>query len=213
VIELQRAIASKVRTEDDFGKLEFVCGLDVSSNFFDRKGPIHAAAVLLDMKTLEVLEEIAVSAIPEVPYRTGFLGFREAPAMIEALNKLSKKPDLLLVDGHGIAHPRKCGIASHVGVLLDLPSIGVAKSRLIGEIKRNNLIHRGECVAKVWQSKKGARPIFISPGHRISLESAVSLVKKLIRGRRLPEPIRLAHERSNRQRFLYLLGSEACPSS
>jgi deoxyribonuclease V len=213
MIELQKAIAAKVRIEDDLNEVRLVCGLDVSSNFFQREALLHAAAILVDMDTMKIVEEAAISIEPSCPYRTGFLAFREAPAMIEAITQLSQKPDLLIVDGQGIAHPRRCGIASHLGVLMNLPSIGVAKSLLVGKILGNHLVHQSEIVGSVWHSKKNAKPLFISPGHRVSLSTSLSLVKKMVRGRRLPEPTRLAHERSNRQRFLYSLGSKSCQNS
>ncbi len=248
IIALQKTIAAQVKVEDDFFSPRFICGLDVSSNFFHRnsllqsplhsltssekpshfdeilysnkpayaecprvneqesKGLLHAVAVLLDFTTLEILEQTAISMVPTFPYRTGLLAFREGPAMIEALNQLTKKPDLLVIDGHGIAHPRRCGIASHLGVILNIPTIGVGKTLLTGrpetEIKESrNLIHAGEIVGALWQSRKRANPIIISPGHRISVTTALLLIKQMMRKNyRLPEPTRLAHELSNRQR-------------
>ena len=207
-MEKQKEIAKKVSMEDEFSSLRFVCGLDVSSDFFKREAPLHAAAVVIDLTTLDVVEESVISAAPTFPYRTGLLAFREAPAMIEALSRLKIKPDLLIVDGQGIAHPRRCGIACHLGVILNLPSIGVAKSILIGQPHPNDsekeerpLFHMGNLIGILWQSKKGARPLIISPGHRISLTSSLTLIKQMKRKTyRLPEPTRLAHLLSNQQR-------------
>jgi deoxyribonuclease V len=210
-IEKQKEIAKNVITKDAFISPRFVCGLDVSSDFFQRDAPLHAAAVVLDLTTLEIVEESAISVAPTFPYRTGLLAFREAPAMIQALHRLKITPDLLVVDGQGIAHPRRCGIACHLGVTLDLPSIGVGKSILVGqtdstdtEEQEKRLFHSKELIGILWQSKKGARPLVISPGHRISFETALSLVKQMRqKNYRLPEPTRLAHQLSNRQRTYF----------
>ena len=213
-LQLQRKIAKEVKIEDDFPAPRLVCGLDVSSSFFQRDADLHAAAVLLDFNTLEVIETAALSIAPTFPYRTGLLSFREGPAMIETLSQLTRKPDLLVIDGHGIAHPRRCGIASHLGVLLNMPAIGVGKTILVGkphgeENEEKLLIHAGETVGVLWQSKKGANPLIISPGHRISFMTALTLVKQMMRkNTRLPEPTRLAHQLSNRQRIMQRLASQ-----
>ncbi len=213
VRQQQLEIAQRVRICDDFGEIRILCGLDVSCNFFHRDAPLHAAAVLLEFPSMKILEEAAVTLNPTFPYRTGFLAFREAPIMMAALNKLSQKPDLLVVDGQGIAHPRGCGIASHLGVLVDIPSIGVAKTRLFGNPKNlgadlTPLVHHQKTFGMVWRSKKRARPIIISPGHRVSIPTALALIQKMVIKHRLPEPIRLAHQCCNRQRILQSVPSQ-----
>jgi len=175
-----------------------VAGIDVH---FSRDGKIaFAAAVRLDARTLE-LEESVQAALPATfPYRTGFLSFREVPVALAALRLLGSSPDLVMVDGQGLAHPRRCGFACHLGVLLDLPTIGVAKSRLLGSFAEPGpeagdwtpLEDKGEIVGAVLRTKPGCRPLFVSIGHRIDLPTAVGLVEASVVRHRLPEPSRLA---------------------
>ncbi|MCE5319460.1 MAG: endonuclease V, partial [Parachlamydia sp.] len=130
--EVQREMAALVRTEDDLPDIRLIGGADVSCNFRDPAKMIYAAVVSLDLQ-LEVREKSSIAARQEFPYIPGFLAFREAPAIVESLARLKRAPDLLMVDGQGISHPRGLGIASHLGVLCDLPTIGVGKTILIGE--------------------------------------------------------------------------------
>jgi len=149
---------------------------------------------------MEVIEKEFSETAVDLPYIPGLLAFREGPPMIETYKKLKRKPDILLVDGHGIAHPRGVGIASHVGVLLDIATIGIAKKRLVGDYRipdrvgeSRPLLYKGKVVGNVLKSKKGCNPIFISPGNKISVESSLEIVKDCIREHKLPEPVRLAH--------------------
>jgi len=195
--QLQNEMAAKVVHEDDFPPPRFVAGMDVSCNRFDPTKMIYAAVVVLDLKKLKVVETVAIAEKQTFPYIPGLLGFRESPALVSAFEKLKIKPDLILVDGHGISHPRGLGIASHIGVLLDVPTIGVAKSILIGNVQKERLIWDGKTIAQVLQSKPRANPLYISTGHRVSLPSAVKWVKKCLTKYRLPEPTRQAHLAAN----------------
>lgn len=158
----------------------------------------------MDMASLKPLESIIVTAPTSFPYIPGLLSFREAPVILQALEKLGRPPDILFIDGHGIAHPRRLGIASHIGVLTGLPAIGVAKSVLCGNYEEPGpakgsatpLIHKGEKIGTVLRSRDNVKPIFISPGHRIVHESAVALVLRCLTRYRLPEPVRLADKLS-----------------
>jgi len=204
--DAQSAMAEKVIVKDDFGPLQWIGGMDVSNFRFDPNRRIFAACVVLAKESRKV-EEVAV-ALQEwsFPYIPGLLAFREAPALVAAFKKLKRRPDLLMLDGQGISHPRGLGIASHLGVLLDIPTIGVAKSILVGAPtsvlgmeagSQVPLVYNGKCVAMLLRSKKNTKPLVISIGHRISLDTALILVKSMLGGYRLPEPTRQAHIAAN----------------
>jgi len=184
-------------------------GADVSALRFDPTRAAHAGVVMLDAAALAPLAEAGATVTGGLPYIPGLLGFREAPALLAALARLPAPPDLLLVDGHGRAHPARCGVACHVGVAADLPTIGVAKSLLVGAVDplaealgaTAAIRHRGELVGVALRSRARAKPIYISVGHRITLDSAVAWVRRCLAGRRLPEPTRLAHDAATRQRL------------
>jgi len=207
--EVQRELARRVVREDALGTVNTLAGVDTSMKWRDMNGPIHAAIVLLDWPSLVLRASAALSAPSPIPYVPGFLGFRECPSLVGAYQQLPAAPDLIFVDGHGISHPRGLGIASHLGVLLDRPSIGVAKSILVGEPAgplgeepgdRTPLVWKGETIAMVLRTRRRARPLYISTGHRVSLETAVEWVMQTTRGYRLPEPTRFAHEAANAHR-------------
>lgn len=205
--KLQLELAQKVITTDQLpSNLRYIAGMDVSSNWRDPKKIIYATCVVLDTKTLQVVNSASAHMQQKFPYIPGFLGFREAPALVEAFAQLSLKPDLILVDGHGISHPRKLGIASHIGVLLDIPTIGVAKSILIGKPAgildsaagaTTPLLWQEQTIAMLLRSKNRCNPLIIATGHKIALATAVKLVKNYLRGYRLPEPTRQAHLAAN----------------
>jgi deoxyribonuclease V len=183
-----------------------IAGADVS--YEKDSSQMYAAVVVLDAASLEPLEVSFALGHAHFPYLPGYLSFREAPAVLEAYRGLTCRPDVLLLDGQGIAHPRRFGLASHLGVLLELPTVGVAKSRLVGKHaplgrrrgSRVPLIHNGRRVGEVVRTRDGVRPVYVSPGHRIGFERAVRLVLDACRGLRLPEPTRLAHIGANRLR-------------
>lgn len=200
---LQVRLAPSVICEGDATDVHLVGAADVA--FVDR--PAHgrpslarAAAVILSYPELELIEESVVEAPTTFPYVPGLLSFREVPALVKAFEALQRAPDLLLVDGHGYAHPRRFGIACHLGLLLGLPTIGIGKSRLCGEHPEPGgvrgetapLVDGGEIIGRVVRTRDGVRPIFVSVGHRIGLEEATKWVLRLCRGYRLPEPIRVA---------------------
>lgn len=207
--KIQQEIASRVRLEDAFDPIQYVGGLDVSHNLNDPEEIIYASAVLLNWPDLKVKEISAASGPQHFPYIPGFLGFREAPSLIEAYQGLSIKPQLLMIDGHGISHPRGLGIASHLGVLLDMPTIGVAKSILVGKPKEPlgpaigdqvPLVWKGKPIAMLVRTKARCNPLIISAGHRMTLSTAVQFVLDSIKGYKLPEPTRQAHLAANAQR-------------
>lgn len=204
--ELQTQLARQVRLEDDYPPLRHLAGVDVG---FEEGGAIaRAAALLLDADTLEPLAECVARIPTSMPYVPGLLSFRELPALLRALAGLPDEPDLIFVDGHGIAHPRGLGIAAHLGVVSGLPTIGVAKKILTGHHAelaeargaRVELLNRmGEQIGWVLRSKDRVRPLIISPGNRVSLERAPELVMACVRRHRLPEPTRLADRLASRR--------------
>ncbi|HTN30404.1 MAG TPA: deoxyribonuclease V [Pseudomonas sp.] len=203
---LQAQLAAQVRLRDEFSTpLRLIAGLDVG---FEERGAItRAVAVLLDANSGDVLAEVVVRRPTSMPYIPGLLSFRELPALLQALNDLPQRPDLLFIDGQGIAHPRRLGIAAHLGVVADLPSIGVAKTLLVGRGAtpdegrgaRSELLEGEEQLGWLLRSKDGVRPLVISPGHRVSLRSAPDLVLRYVTRYRLPEPTRLADRLASRR--------------
>ena len=203
---LQAQLAAQVRLQDEFpAPLRLVAGLDVG---FEERGAItRAVAVLMDADSGAVLADVVVRRPTSMPYIPGLLSFRELPALLQALNDLPQRPDLLFVDGQGIAHPRRLGIAAHLGVVADLPSIGVAKTLLVGRGEtpdegrgaRSELLDGAEQVGWLVRSKDGVRPLVVSPGHRVSLRSAPDLVLRYVTRYRLPEPTRLADRLASRR--------------
>lgn len=203
---IQRRIGELVERDDRFGTVKRIAGADVSMKWRDTRGPVHAAIAPIGGAAA------TATAIPPFPYVPGYLGFREVPALMAAWDKLADKPDLLVVDGHGVAHPRRAGIATHLGVALDVPTIGSAKSLLCGTVEGEvgpapgdsaPVVHRGEVVAMALRTRARALPIYVGTGHRVSLESAVRLVLDLCGGRRLPLPVRMAHDAANAARRVF----------
>lgn len=200
--QIQEKIAKRVILDDKFPKIiKNIAGFDLA---FSNDNAI-VTGVILDYKSLNVEEIKTVETKVSFPYIPTFLTFREGPSIIKVYKKLKIKPDVLMINGQGIAHSLFCGIASHVGVLLDKPSIGIAQNRLVGEYSEP--IKVGDCspikyqnkkVGYVYKSKDGCKPIFISPGHRISLGTSLKLVKNCIKNNKLPEPVFLAHSISNK---------------
>lgn len=181
-------------------RVRLVGAADVT--YIGEKDIVAAAVVVTDAATGRVVEERTAIRRTAFPYVPGYLTFREGPAVVAAWKKLSRIPDVVLFDGHGIAHPRRLGIASHIGVLLDLPSVGVAKRRLVGEYavpgtRRGDwspLLHEGGTVGAVLRTREAVKPVFVSVGHRVDLPSAISLVLRLCSRYRLPDPARRAHQ-------------------
>ena len=202
-IALQKELAPHVVTIGDLGDVHLVAAADVA--FVDRQWPRQptrgrAAAVLMRYPELDIIEQCVVEGDVTFPYVPGLLSFREIPLLTRALERIEGAPDLLLVDGQGHAHPRRLGIASHVGLLAGIPTIGCAKSRLCGEHvepgpargSTAELRDGGEVIGTVLRTRDGVKPLYISVGHMISLESAAAWVLRLATRVRLPEPIRVA---------------------
>ena len=195
---LQATLAARVSLRGAPRRVTRVAGADVA--FLPGGTHLVAAVVVLDYPGLRPVETAAVVRRVLFPYVPGLLSFREAPAILAAFARLRGRPDLLLCDGQGIAHPRRLGLASHLGILLDLPTIGCAKSRLVGTHgepgpargDRAPLRHAGRQVGAVLRTRDGTRPLFVSPGHRMSLAAASAWTLACCAGRRLPEPTRLA---------------------
>jgi deoxyribonuclease V len=196
---LQAELAARVVREDTAREVRRVAGVDVG---FEDDGKVTRAAVaVLDFPGLALAERVVVRQPTRFPYIPGLLSFREAPAVLAAFERLRAVPDLILYDGQGIAHPRRFGIASHVGLLLDAPSIGVAKTRLVGEHRRLPerkgawvpLVDHGETIGAVLRTRAGVTPLYVSIGHRVSLEAAVRWVMACTTRYRLPETTRWAH--------------------
>lgn len=196
---IQQSLRDRVITQDRLRVPRRVAGIDVG---FEHDGSItRAAVVVLDFPSLEPLEHAIVRRKTGFPYVPGYLSFREAPAVLAALRRLRSAPDLILCDGQGFAHPRRFGLACHLGLLANLPSIGVAKSRLIGEHaalgpRRGEwvpLVDNGERIGAVLRTRTGVRPVYVSIGYRISLETAIDYVLRCTTRYRLPETTREAH--------------------
>jgi len=193
---VQENLRARVVTTDDLGAVRTVAGVDTGYE----GDVVRAAVVVLAFPSLEPIDYAVGRRPAPFPYVPGYLSFREVPAVLAAFEALKTKPDLLLCDGQGIAHPRRLGIASHVGVLLDLPSIGCAKSRLCGRSKavpdergaHVPLTDRGEHIGVVLRTRPGTKPLYISPGHRVSIETAVRYVMACTTRYRLPETTRAA---------------------
>jgi deoxyribonuclease V len=198
--ELQLSLADRVEQGDRFGQIALVAGIDIG---FEQAGRITRAAVaVLGLPELAMLESALARRPTRFPYVPGLLSFREIPAALEALAALRSTPDLLLCDGQGFAHPRRFGLACHLGWLLNVPSIGVAKSRLIGTFVEpgtargawSPLLDRDQTIGAALRSRTAVRPLFVSIGHRVGLASAVRLTLACTDRYRLPEPTRLAHQ-------------------
>jgi deoxyribonuclease V len=205
---IQEDLRKRLVLVDVSGDPRTVAGVDVS--YSRSRDLLFAAIVVLDTESLETIETASAALRPVFPYIPGLLTFREGPVVLEAYRRLSTEPDLLMFDGQGIAHPRGLGLASHVGVLLDKPAIGCAKSRLVGEFKEpkqkrgsmRTLSLHSKKVGVVLRTRDNTKPLFVSPGHRITVETAARRVLDAGRGYRLPEPTRRAHHEAERAKRL-----------
>jgi len=208
--KIQKTLAAKVRCDPLPKTPRRIAGADAA---FDKKRVFAAACVYL-FPEMTLQDECCFVSLIGFPYIPGYLSFREGEAILHVLRLLKVKPDLILIDGQGIAHPRGIGIASHIGVLLDLPTIGCAKSRLVGEFEdpgskrgtRSPLRYQEKTVGAVVRTRDCVRPLFISPGHKISLHHSVEIVLQTTRGFRIPEPLRRADILSKRVKREYSTG-------
>lgn len=210
-IEIQNRLRRQLILDQAPAAIRTIAGVDVSNAFGSNR--LFAAVVVLDLQHPQpegfpILEVATASLEVAFPYVPGLLSFREIPVVLKAWEKLQIRPDCLMADGQGIAHPRRIGIASHLALLVDLPSIGCGKTRLIGAHREpgplrgdgSPLIDRGETIGAVLRTRDGASPVFISPGHRMTLDRAVEIVLSSQLRYRLPEPTRMAHQLVNEAR-------------
>lgn len=205
-VAIQRALAGRVVQNGNVPRLRLAAGTDCS--FSTNRNECIAAIVIWDISTRAVVEQVIVHRPVRFPYIPGLLTFREAPAILAAIRKLRCEPDVFLFDGQGYAHPRRFGLASHIGVLIDSPSLGCAKSILIGQaeslgVRRGSiapLVHQGETIGAAVRTRDGVKPVYVSVGHRLSLDAAIDIVLACGQGFRIPEPTRRADRIVSRER-------------
>jgi len=206
-VAIQQELRGRLVLEDRMTRdIRVVAGADISCTRGDDR--VYAAVVLLDAESLYVVEEATYCGRTSFPYIPGLLSFREGPALLQAFGKLRGRPDVVLFDGQGIAHPRGFGLAAHLGLVLDVPAVGCAKTRLTGSFEEpgvrrgqfSPLVHDGRVIGSVLRTKDRVKPVFVSPGHRVGQERAVEIVLQCSRRYRIPEPTRQAHILVNKMR-------------
>lgn len=191
----QIKLSKSVILTDEFEKVEKIAGIDQAYV----NNEVVSCIVVCEYKTLNVLEKQTATAKAPIPYKPGFLAYREMPAMVEAYNRLKETPDIIIVDGHGIAHPRRFGIASHFGLAISKPTIGIAKSLVVGDVEKGKIYVENELRGFELITREHAAPIYVSPGHMIAPGTALKIVKDCIRPpHKLPEPLHLAHRGARR---------------
>ena len=198
-LDMQRRLAAQVSRSSEVTAPRFIAGVDISAP--KAQGVATGAVVVLEYPELRVVETKVVNGRLDFPYVPGLLSFRESPLTLAACERLTIIPDLILVDGQGIAHPRRMGLASHLGLFLNTPTIGCAKSLLCGEHEEPGekpgsyaeVVDRGEVIGAALRTNLGVKPIYVSIGHKVDLQTAIYWVLECCRGYRLPEPTRLAH--------------------
>ncbi len=196
--EEQQKLSKKLIIKDSIKETKTIAGVDQA--FFDNK--IISYIVVMDSKLEKIVEKKHAIIDAPMKYIRGYLAFREGPAIIEAYNKLENKPDVLIVGGHGIAHLRKMGLASYVGVVLDIPVIGIAKKLLHGTLEEGKIYIDEDMRGEVVFTKEKANPLFVSPGNKVSIKKSVEIVKNSIKHpHKLPEPVHLAHKFSKKLRI------------
>ena len=198
-LDLQRRLAGEVSRNSEVTTPHFIAGVDISAE--RAQGMATGAVVVLSYPELALVETQVAQGRLDFPYIPGLLSFRESPLTLAACERLSITPDLILVDGQGVAHPRRFGLASHLGLFLDRPTIGCAKSLLCGSHEMPGtetgsyaeVIDRGEIIGTALRTRPRVKPVYVSIGHKVDLQTAIDWVLKCCRGYRLPEPTRLAH--------------------
>ena len=222
--DIQRRLAAQVREEPlDVDAVRLVSGSDMSfgSEEDQRTIPVYAGIVTLELPALSVVEQAGVQTVSPFPYIPGLLSFREVPPLLEAWARLERRPDALLADGQGRAHPRRFGLACHLGLVLDVPTVGVAKTLFVGThepVGENAgdwtpLLHKGETIGAVVRTRARVSPVYVSVGHRIDLPSAIALTLRCVGKTRLPETTRKAHDYVNAlRRNPDLLAATGSPS-
>ncbi len=202
-VALQQQMRQQVRIEPLNGPVKTIAGCDISFNKYEET--VYAGIVVLNLADLSVVEEVGVISRATFPYVPGLLSFREAPALLEAWEKLQTLPDVVMFDGQGIAHPRRMGIAAHIGLFIERPSFGCAKSVLVGkfdepDVERGNwslMRHYGDVIGAALRTKNRVNPVYVSPGHLIDLPAAIELTLATNGGYRIPEPTRRVHNLVN----------------
>lgn len=208
-VRIQKKLTNSIRLEVFDSKIHYVAGADVSYNVGSDR--FYAGVVVIKLPHFQVIEESVAIGKSPFPYIPGLLSFREAPVLLQAFEQLTCCPDVIIFDGHGIAHPRKIGIASHIGLFLDWPAVGCAKRKLTGIYDENDLgdaagsvtalrTKTGRVIGTVVRTKAHVKPVFVSPGYKTDIATSVNIVLKCCQGYKLPEPTRLAHNFVNRVR-------------
>jgi deoxyribonuclease V len=209
-IALQKELALQIITDDCLQSVSYIAGADVALEGINK---MHAAVVIMSYPDLKIVEMRCHEQELKMPYIPGLLSFREMPALLGAFKKVQQKPDLILVDGMGIAHPRGIGIASHLGLWLEIPTIGVGKKKLVGTYHADALsnekgstvalMHHEKMIGAVVRTKMNVKPLFISPGHMVSIRTSIDYVLACCRGYRLPELTRYADKLSKKDGMLH----------
>jgi deoxyribonuclease V len=211
-IEIQKHLVGEIKITSLSKSIHYIAGVDVSMNRFDATGGklVTAGIIVLKYPELQVIEEKCIQMMVNFPYIPGLLSFREVPPLLKVWEQLKIKPDVVMVDGQGIAHPRRLGIATHFGLAIDTPTLGCAKSILYGihdelSLEAGSVVElidpkNQEVIGTVLRSKNKTNPLIISPGHLMTHADAIEIIKECLRGYRLPEPTRLAHEMVNKFR-------------
>jgi len=206
-IAYHQEMRKQIKIEPLEKPVRIIGGADISFNKYEET--VYAGIVLFTYPELKVIGQASAIGRTSFPYIPGLLAFREVPALLDAWNKLDTKPDLMVLDGQGIAHEHRMGLATHFGLLTDTPSIGSAKSRLSGKyvepanepFAQSLMYDREEIIGIALRTKKNCKPIFVSPGHRVSMAQSIDIIKNCIRGYRIPEPTRQAHNFVNQVRI------------
>lgn len=209
-VALQKELRQQLRLSPLQNAITTIGGADISFNKYTTT--VYAGIVVMRFPSLEIIEKQAVVDTTQFPYIPGLLAFREVPALSKVWEALTTRPDVLVLDGHGIAHPRRMGIATHFGVVAQTPTIGCGKSRLTGTFAEppadagtfTDLTHQQEIIGKVLRTKRNVKPVFISPGNLITMDESLNIILQCVRKHRLPEPTRFAHLFVNEERRKYL---------
>lgn len=205
-VALQKEMRHQLRLQPLQKEIKTIAGADISFNKYSTT--VYAGIVVMHFPSLQVIKTSGITDETTFPYIPGLLAFREVPALSKAWNGLKQKPDVLVLDGHGIAHPRRMGIAAHFGVAMQTTTMGCAKSLLTGKYIEpgmeagsvTDLFHKDELIGKVLRTKKNVKPVFISPGNLMTMDESLELIKKCVGKYRIPEPTRLAHNFVNELR-------------
>ncbi len=198
-VALQKELRAQVNISPLNSPIRLIGGADISFNKFEET--VYAGIIVLKYPQMIPVDRVSILATTRFPYISGLLAFREIPALLKAWDKLIQKPDVMILDGQGIAHERRLGIATHFGLITDIPALGCAKTRLTGTydepaddpFSESPLFHKHERIGTVLRTKLKCKPVFVSPGHKVSIEQSVAIIKNCTRKYRIPEPTRLAH--------------------